>query len=361
MNLITQEVQTRAHAAVEEDRLQVLAKTSRRLENARLDPRPIDAAILDTTQAEERTRQERWRAQCDEADVEMQLGHLLAANDLIFRILAENPGHTAAQQMLSELQIRFHKALETSGAVLAEERYAMEGFYAYGQADYETAATAWGKALTLIQQSYTSSEAAQHLAALRFGPYQQVAQAHVDEDRRVAQTYQLFQQASEYYQRGRYSEALDTFRKVAVLNPEFPQLGENLARAEAAVEKERAQRLGEEKHQEVAHLIEQGMKALEQASYSEAERAFKRTLALDAANTQAQSYLTMVQAEIQRRHDPKAAQQHYEAGLIAYASGRLEEAIREWTIATRMNPYHEKATNALSKVQKELALNKELP
>ena len=66
----------------------------------------------------------------------------------------------------------------------------------------------------------------------------------------------------------------------------------------------------------------------------------------------------MVKAEMQKRHDPKAAQMHYEAGLVAYASGKLDEALREWHIATRMNPNHEKALNALSKVQKELALNK---
>ncbi len=70
----------------------------------------------------------------------------------------------------------------------------------------------------------------------------------------------------------------------------------------------------------------------------------------------------MVQAEEKKRHDPKAAQMHYEAGLIAYASGKLDEAVREWNTAVRMNPQHEKALNALAKVQKELALgNQEAP
>ena len=81
-------------------------------------------------------------------------------------------------------------------------------------------------------------------------------------------------------------------------------------------------------------------------------------LLVDPSNPTAGSYLTAVQAEIQRLHDPQAAQAHYEAGLIAYASGKLDEAVREWRIATRMNPQLEKAQNALAKVQKELALNR---
>ena len=69
----------------------------------------------------------------------------------------------------------------------------------------------------------------------------------------------------------------------------------------------------------------------------------------------------MARAEMERRHDPKAAQMHYETGLVAYASGKLEDAIREWKIAVRMDPQHVKAKNALVKAQKELALDREAP
>jgi Tfp pilus assembly protein PilF len=97
--------------------------------------------------------------------------------------------------------------------------------------------------------------------------------------------------------------------------------------------------------------------ALEKEQLLEAEQHFKTVLRLDPSHPQAHSYLTMVRAEMQKRHDPKAAQMHYEAGLVAYASGKLDDAMREWHMATRMNPEHEKALNALVKVQKELALN----
>ncbi len=98
---------------------------------------------------------------------------------------------------------------------------------------------------------------------------------------------------------------------------------------------------------------------MEHEKYAEAQDAFHTVLSLDPSNPTAGSYLTAVQAEIKRLHDPQAAQAHYEAGLIAYASGKLDEAKREWHIAVRMNPQNEKAQNALAKVQKELALNRD--
>lgn len=52
--------------------------------------------------------------------------------------------------------------------------------------------------------------------------------------------------------------------------------------------------------------------------------------------------------------DVKSAQRHYTSGLVAYAQGRLREAIREWELALRLNPGHEKARLALQKAKKEL-------
>jgi len=52
--------------------------------------------------------------------------------------------------------------------------------------------------------------------------------------------------------------------------------------------------------------------------------------------------------------DVKSAQRHYTSGLVAYAQGRLREAIREWELALRLNPGHEKADIALRKAKKEL-------
>jgi len=52
--------------------------------------------------------------------------------------------------------------------------------------------------------------------------------------------------------------------------------------------------------------------------------------------------------------DVKSAQRHYTSGLVAYAQGRLREAIREWDLSLRLNPGHEKARLARRKAKKEL-------
>ncbi len=56
--------------------------------------------------------------------------------------------------------------------------------------------------------------------------------------------------------------------------------------------------------------------------------------------------------------DPVSAQKHYTAGLVAYAQGRLGEAIREWDLSLRLDPHHEKARLARDKAKKELGLEK---
>ena len=357
--LTIREIEAHHHAAVQEARLRLLNAASKRLEDNWQDPVKIENAISDTTQAEERARRERRQAWCEEAKVERQLGHLPAANALVLRVIAEDPSHREAQQELSELQSAIHRVLETGSDLSVSERYALQGFYAYGQADYAAAADAWGKARALIRQTVPSVEAAKQLAALHFEAYAQRAQDEVDQAKRREEIRMRFARGTDLYQKGRYGQALETFRQVALADPEYPPLAFYLVQAEAKAEQERTRLLSEQKRREIALAFEKGLRCLEHEQYIEAEQAFRRTLALDPSHPQAGSYLTVAQAEIQRRHDPRAAEQHYEAGLIAYAGGKLEEALREWNIATRMNPQHQKALNALAKVQKELAFSKE--
>jgi len=221
--------------------------------------------------------------------------------------------------------------------------------------------TAWQKARAVIAQALPAAEVAERVKTLRFSAYEQVAQTQVDAQKRQADLRALFDQGLSQYETKHFSRALNTFRQLAIQEPEYPLLGKYLVQAEAAAEQERTKRLGEEKRQEVAKLLEQGVRALEKEDYPRAESSFVGVLKIDPTHPQARSYLTMVRAEVDRRHDPKAAQMHYETGLIAYASGKLEDAVREWRLAVRLDPAHEKAINALNKAQKELALNSETP
>ena len=180
-------------------------------------------------------------------------------------------------------------------------------------------------------------------------------------EKEQAELHALFARGVAAYDKERFEEALDIFRRLALRDPDYPQLAFYLVQAETGAEKSRARRLGEEKRQEIVALYEKGVTELEKEHFENAEQAFTHVLALDPSHSQARAYLAMAKAENLRRHDPKAAQMHYETGLIAYASGKLDEALREWSIAIRMNPDHPKARVALAKVQKELELSREVP
>ena len=78
------------------------------------------------------------------AQMEAQLGHLAVANDLVLQVIVQNPNDGEAQRLLSDLQSQIRQVLDSGQELPIPERRALEGFYAYGQADYTSAAAAWG-------------------------------------------------------------------------------------------------------------------------------------------------------------------------------------------------------------------------
>ena len=359
LDAIAQEIALERRDKVQHDRLFYLQGAAETLKTPNTS---MATAIRSLTGSDDGQKEDRWHEKLEQARMHKDLGQLLPANDLVLQILAEKPDHREALVELSDLQSRLRKILDTGALLNLEERYAYEGFYAYGQADYGAASTAWRKARAIVEQNTTQeNERKIHLQALCFMPYEKIAQAHVDEEKQQNDLLALFNQGVAAYDAERYEDALDALRRLALKDPDYPQLAFYLVQAETGADKMRSKRLGEEKRKEVLALYERGVELLEKEHFVEAENAFMRVLALDPSHSQARTYLAMAKAENERRHDPKAAQMHYEAGLIAYASGKLDTAVREWNMAIRMNPEHPKARIALAKVQKELALSREVP
>jgi tetratricopeptide (TPR) repeat protein len=361
VTLLTREMEARRQAVLRDHRLRMLAEASQTLEKHQRDPSIVQQAYMATAQAENRAREDRWRARLEEAHTQRITGQLLSANDTVFQVLAENPSFPEAQRELSEIQSQIRQGLDSGAPCPVTERYALEGFYAFGQADYLAAVTAWTKARILVEQSERGVEAVQRLQNLHFTTYAKMAQARVEEAKRLTDLRALFEQGVNHFQEKRFARSLEEFRRLAIQDPEYPQLGYYLVQAEAGAEAERAERLGKENLQEMDRLLRMGLADFEKGQLPPAAQAFESVLHRDPAHPEARSYLAMVRAEMDRRHDPKAAQMHYEAGLIAYASGKLEEASREWHLAVRLNPELTKAQGALNKVQKELALYREVP
>ncbi len=359
VNLAAREMAAEREGMVRQERLAMLDTASKHLDSNQKDSTPLHQAITDTTMAQKYTEEAKWRSRVEDARMQREGGHLLAANDIILQVLDENSSFSEAQLELTEIQSQIRHGLDSGDAGSVMERYALEGFYAYGQADYATALAAWDKVHTFLAQSYAGPEGQNQLEGLHFLAYERRAQAHAEEDRRAAELKALFEAGVSLFQGGHFSQALEEFRKLAIREPQYPQLGSYLVQAEAEAEKERAARLGERKRHQIDHMLQEGLADLEHENFEGAQKNFEAILKVDPGHSRASSYLAMAQAEMQKRHDPKAAQMHYEAGLVAYASGKLDDAMREWRLAVRMNAGYEKAQIALAKVQKELALNRD--
>ncbi len=359
VTLTTRQMEAERQGLLREHRLQILNEATSFARQRDENLEPLAQAFQETSSAAERAQKSKWLSACEEARLERQAGRLLSAADILLKVLSEEGSFPEAQRELSELQSQMRHALDGNAGMSIMERYAVEGFYAYGQADYAAALSAWTKLRTLITQSDAPAEAERHMKLLRVPAYETLARRHCDELKRLEDLKGLFDSGVHHFQQKRFPSALEEFRKIAIQEPGYPQLGYYLVQTEAALEKDRAARLGEKKRRAIESRLQEGLGALDHRLFAQAQEAFEDVLRLDPSHPGAHAYLAMATAERRRLHDPKAAQLHYEAGLIAYASGKLDEAMREWRITARMNPGHEKAKLALGKVQKEIALRRE--
>jgi tetratricopeptide (TPR) repeat protein len=361
LDLLSEQINTERIAKVNETRLAMLSQTSKRLESARMDSTRVDQAINDATQKEVREETQNRHSSCIMAQMEEHLGHLESANDLVLHVIADDPSNVEAQRLLSDLQTDLHNALETKKDVSPAERFALQGFYSYGQADYSAALAAWKQVPVELAKVVDPQSLDHEVALFHFTKYQTIAQSHVDEDDHKQQAQSLFEQGTDLYAHGKATDALESFRKLAILDPDYPQLSKYLVDTEAEVEKERTNKLSDEKKEKSAEALAQGVALLDQNKLADAKAAFGKTLQNDPTNPQAKSYINAADTQLQRRTDPAAAQQHYEAGLIAYAGGKFEDALREWRISKRLDPANTKATNALIKVEREIAMSQKDP
>jgi len=352
VNLIAQQLLIDQKTKAQKDRLELMVKASQELEDQRRDPRKIDDAILETTLTEKRASEQQIQTYLDQAEIEINLGHFPHAYDLVLRTLSNENSNAEAQRLLSSLQSHAREEIDQNQSLSTTVRYVLEGFYQYAQANYEAAAPEWKKAHEVGGSS---------IGSFYFEPYEKIALAHVAENQERLGQQKLFQEGLTYYSQGRFSRALEVFRQLAIENPDYPELASYLPRAEADAEEERTRFMNEKRKAQIATLYNQSISAMEHSQYAEANTLLLELLKLDPTHPQARSYLLVVQAELQRRHDPKIAEQHYKNGIIAYAGGKLEEAEREWRITLRMDPTHFKAQKALSKVEKEIALYREAP
>jgi len=361
VKLIARKLQDRQVHQAREQEIAILTATSKLLDSRRMDTRAVDRDLRGVLATQAEREQAERHSKCTMAQMEAQLGRLAAANDLVLQAIAQNPDDAEAQRLLSDLQSQIRQTLDTRKDLSIPEHRTLEGFYAYGQADYASAAAAWGQVRSAFDPGLSPQEIARQVELLRFEPYEKIARAHLDEEREAARVRSLFAGGLAAYEKQDFNQSLDDFRQVALSSPEYPRLGYYLVQSEAAVERQRTRDLSDEKRQRASDAFASGVASLAKGKYADAEVSFKEVLAMDPAHPQARLYLNEINTQKEHRTDPQAAQQHYEAGLLAYAGGNQDEAVREWHIALRMDPDNQKTVVALHKVEREAEIAREIP
>jgi len=179
-------------------------------------------------------------------------------------------------------------------------------------------------------------------------------------------------------------KAMNEWEKFIALKPKNTEVPEYMKKAKKILEMQAQKEYQEKVLKEIKETFRRGENKLKAKDYVSAIKVFEKVIRicnekpiLESDDWKAKSQkkieqcleelkkLTLATKKKKKKVkekkeiiDAQAAQRHYTAGLVSYAQGRLREAIREWDLALRLNPYHEKARLAKERAEKELCLEK---
>jgi tetratricopeptide (TPR) repeat protein len=168
VELITQKIRSEQERFTDERRLDILRAAAFQLEPKDTKQLLLREEIQLSSSAQSKKESKRWRNLIEESTVQRGLGHLFNAYDLTLRVLAQNPAFPEAQQELSEIQMAASQRLTLESGLSVSERFVLQGFYAYSEANYAEAIKAWEKAESILAQTYPSSEQTQYVNRFRF-------------------------------------------------------------------------------------------------------------------------------------------------------------------------------------------------
>jgi len=127
-------------------------------------------------------------------------------------------------------------------------------------------------------------------------------------------------------------------------------------------EKLRAEKEAKERVIEMQRYWEHGFSYYQEGEYEQAILEFERILKLDPSHTQARRLIIELEAKIQekvrsrRTKEIEESQSHHTKALRAYLQGRLEEAIREWEEALKLDPGNPTIESWLEGARREFEL-----
>jgi len=125
-----------------------------------------------------------------------------------------------------------------------------------------------------------------------------------------------------------------------------------------------AEKEAKERVMEVQRYWEQGFSYYREGQYEEAIAEFEKILKLDPSHSQARLLIIELEARMQEKTQPRKikdmeeSQRHYTKALSAYMQGHLEEAIKEWEEALKLNPGNLTIESWLDAARRELELKR---
>ncbi len=99
----------------------------------------------------------------------------------------------------------------------------------------------------------------------------------------------------------------------------------------------------------IGKLLEKGLRYYERSDYLNARSTFKQVLAKEPNNVTAQNYLNRIETGLKERVD-----ELFNMGMVKYAEGDYEEAIKEWKKILDIDPNYKSAKEYIQKAQERI-------
>jgi len=297
----------------------------------------VQALLLDTTDTETKKYLELTLTDInkiidkltEEAKNYKKMGLYINSIDKLYNILEWDPENTYAKSELNELQIQLEKLLKDGTYISPKEKYTIESFIEYNKNQYTKAVSLWEKVLT-IDSSIGNKKflLGDHIIKKYLEKVNNILLKMENEK----QINELITKGITAYNNKKYYESKIFFNDVIKLSSEnitakeyINKCDNEIARIESEKEEKRIKKLSIVKEQETK---KQEIKKQEDEYPKETKRV-----------------------------DSQDIDKIYQQGLIYFASGQLESALKEFELVLRLNPKHRKAKQAAEKIRKELQLS----
>lgn len=240
----------------------------------------------------------------NEASRTLKNNQLITANDRFNQVLEIEPENEKAKKGIMEIQNQIRTRMVKGDFSSLQNRYYTEGFYYYNKKDYAKAVSSWERAQTLEKSGISSS--AFDLQSYEIEEYVTRTKNLMTSKADKEKAKKSFDSGMSAYKNKRYSSATKYFREAFKLDPVLTEADKMLKESESAMQAEASRKpIAKEDTPPSAALVQESDK-------------------------------------------------YYNQGLVFYASGQVEDAIKQWEVALRINPNHSKAKRALDKAKYDL-------